>query len=87
MNIFGRTMIFKNDYGYSLSISDKKQDGTYEKTYLSVQLPKGVELENKTMIDVKRGFLGRYKTKEGLPKIKVVIQEYDVIKEEDELPF
>ena len=45
-------MIFKSEYGYSTAISNKNQDGEYENMYLSVQLPKGVELENKTMIEI-----------------------------------
>lgn len=44
--------------------------------YLQVQLPKGVELENKTFINITKGFLTFYQTKEGLPKIKVVVMEY-----------
>lgn len=76
MNILGKTTIFKNNYGYRTTISNKKQDGTYENMYLQVQLPKGVELENNTKIDIAKGFLSFYKTKEGLAKIKVVVQEY-----------
>ena len=60
--------------------------------YLSVQLPKGVELENKTMIEITKGFMSFYKTKEGLPKLKIVVMEYNTenkIEEIDErdLPF
>jgi hypothetical protein len=76
LNINGKVIIYKNTYGYSTSISRKNQDGEYEKMYLSVQLPKGVELENKTKINITKGFLGFYNTKEGLPKIKVVVMEY-----------
>ena len=82
MNISGKTMIFKSEYGYSTTISKKNQDGEYEKMYLSVQLPKGVELENKTMIEITKGFLSFYNTKEGLPKIKIVVMEYKIDEEE-----
>lgn len=44
--------------------------------YLQIQLPKGIELENKTFINITKGFLTFYQTKEGLPKIKVVVMEY-----------
>ena len=92
MNITGKTMIFKSEYGYSTAISNKNQDGEYDKMYLSVQLPKGVELENKTMIEITKGFMSFYKTKEGLPKLKIVVMEYNTenkIEEIDErdLPF
>ena len=76
MNVSGEIMIFKNEYGYSTSISRKNQDGEYEKMYLSVQLPKGVELENKTKINITKGFLSFYKNKQGLPQVKIVIMEY-----------
>lgn len=78
MEIAGRTMIFKNDKGYSTTISNKKQDGSYDKMYITVQLPKGVELENKTMILILDGFLSFYKTKDGLAKIKIVVQKYEI---------
>lgn len=77
MNILGKTMIFKNDYGYSTAISSKKQDGSYDKMYVSVQLPKDVELENRTTINITKGFISMFKTKEGLPKIKLVIMEFE----------
>lgn len=75
MNITGKTICYKNEYGYSTAISNKKQDGTYERMYVSLQLPKGVEVENKTYIEITRGFLAFYKDKNGLPKIKVVAME------------
>ena len=78
MNILGKTMIFRSEYGYSTAISNKNQDGEYENMYLSVQLPKGVELENKTMIEITKGFLTFYKNKEGLPKLKIVVMEYTI---------
>ena len=40
------------------------------------------ELENKTMINIKNGFLSYYNTKDGLPKIKVVVMEYTTDAEE-----
>lgn len=84
MNITGETLIFKNNFGYSTSISRKNQNGEYEKMYLSVQLPKGVELENKTKINITKGFLSFYKNKQGLPQIKVVVMEYKTNEEVQE---
>ena len=75
MNITGKTIVFKNDYGYSTAISNKKQDGTYERMYVSLQLPKGVEVENKTYIEITKGFLAFYKDKNGISKIKIVVME------------
>lgn len=75
MNITGKTICYKNDYGYSTAISNKKQDGTYERMYVSLQLPKGVEVENKTYIEITKGFLAFYKDKNGMSKIKIVAME------------
>lgn len=84
MNIIGETLIFRNEFGYSTSISRKNQNGEYEKMYLSVQLPKGVELENKAKINITKGFLSFYKNKQGLPQIKVVVMEYKTNEEVQE---
>lgn len=84
MNITGKTLIFRNDYGYTTTISKKNQNGEYERMYISVQLPKGIELENKTMIEITKGFLSFYKNKQGLPQIKVVIMEYKTDEEVQE---
>lgn len=77
MNINGETMIFKNDKGYYTTISNKNADGSYENMLISVNLTNGIEVPNKTKINVKNGFLGFYKTKDGLPKVKMVISEIE----------
>lgn len=82
MNITGKTMVFKNDYGYSCTISKKNQDGNYDRMYLQIQLPKDVELENKTMIEITNGFLSFFKTKDGLSKIKIVVMEFTTDEEQ-----
>lgn len=84
MNIIGETLIFRNEFGYSTSISRKNQNGEYEKMYLSVQLPKGVELENKTKINITKSFLSFYKNKQGLPQVKIVVMEYKTDEEVQE---
>lgn len=82
MNILGKTMIFRNEYKgksiYSTTISNKDINGNYTSMYLSVQLPKNVELENKTMINITNGFLSFFKTKDELPKIKLVVMEFEI---------
>ena len=97
MNILGKTMIFKSEYGYSTTISTKNQEGQYERMYIAVQFPKGIELENKTLIDIKDGFLSFYKSNNGISKLKAVILNCDIVKTEEkettnevfdeELPF
>ncbi len=82
MNITGKTMIFKSEYGYSTTISKKNQDGSYDKMYISVQLPKGIELENKTNIEIKKGFLSFYLAKGGGNKLKFVVMDFDTEQKE-----
>ena len=84
MEIKGKTMIFKNDRGYSTTISNKKEDGSYENMFIPVNFKKGIEVPNKTKIDVKNGFLSFFKTKDGLAKVKMVIMEFDT--EENYIP-
>ena len=88
MNITGLCRIFKKELNgkelYSTSISSKNQNGDWDKMYLSVQLPRNVVLENGTDINITKGFLSFYKTNEGLPKIKIVIQEFQTKEEMEE---
>lgn len=97
MKITGKTMIFKNDYGnYSTSISNKKEDGTYESMYVPVTFKKGVNIPNKTKIDILDGFLSFYIDKENNKHLKLVILNFKesenenngtYIEDTDELPF
>lgn len=92
MNIFGKTMIFKSEYGYSTTISSKNQNGEYERMYVQVQLPRGIELENKSFIEITKGFITFYKDKNGVAKPKFVIIEFNTDYsiepiEQNDLPF
>lgn len=88
MNVLGDVRIFKKELNgkelYSTTISSKNQNGDWDKMYLSVQLPRNTALENGTDINITKGFLSFYKTNEGLPKIKVVIQEFQTKEEMEE---
>ena len=102
MDVLGKTMIFRNDKNdrtfYNAGISNKKQDGTYENGYIQVKFKKGVEVENKTKIDITKGFLSFYKNKDNhdVPFIFVLEfnadapkqeGEYEEISDDDDLPF
>lgn len=88
MNVLGDVRIFKKELNgkelYSTTISSKNQNGEWDRMYLSVQLPRNVILENNTDINITKGFLSFYKTNEGLPRIKVVIQEFQIKEEMEE---
>lgn len=96
MNISGQVTIFKNDKGiYKLSITNKElQENGEEKTIymqINVGFRKGVEVKNKTKIDIKDGFLTFFKidsgelTEDGKPIYrkfpKAMIMDFDVIEE------
>ena len=64
---------------------------------IAVNFRKGISVANKTKINIINGFLSFYKTKDGLPKIKIVVMDFDTenkdsnqdseITAEDDLPF
>lgn len=95
MQITGQATIFKNDKGvYKLSVMNKEiQDGEEKTVFMpiNVSFKKGVEVKNKTKIDIKDGFLTFFKIDTGevyddgnpiykkFPKIKVM--DFEVIEE------
>lgn len=82
MQVTGETMIFKNDKGYSTTISKKNEDGTYENMFISVNFKGNAEIENKTKINIKNGFLSFYKNKAGYSFVKLVVMEWQQVEAE-----
>ena len=78
INISGEVMIIGN-YGPQIKISNKNIKDEWESMYIDVQFTNGQKEEKGTLIQIHKGFLSFYKTKEGLAKPKLVIQEYTVI--------
>lgn len=93
MKITGEVMIFRSERGYSTTISNKKEDGTYENMYLTVNFKKGIEIENKTKINIINGFLTFYTNNAGNKIPKLVITEFgsegqpEYEMTQDDLPF
>lgn len=79
-------MIFRkdNEYGtnYTMGMSKKKKDGTYDNTYIPVQFKKEITLDNQTNIYIKKAWLSFYKTKEGKPVFYIFISEFNTVSEE-----
>ena len=50
---------YDGQYGasYSIGLSKKKQDGTYEKGFIPIKFKKGIELDNKTEIYIQNAWL------------------------------
>ena len=65
--ITGSTMIFRKDFengaAYSINVGSKKQGGTYDNAYLQVRFHKGVDVPNKTKINIKESFFSSYNGK------------------------
>ena len=65
LSIIGETMIFRKDHEYSngtfatysTGISRKQEDGSYKNKYKEVKFRKGVSIPDKTIINIKDGFL------------------------------
>lgn len=79
--------VFRYDgqYGasYSLGLSKKKQDGSYENGYMPCKFKKDIELENKTKIKIKNAWLTfNVKDKKTYPYI--FINSFDIIGEQEE---
>lgn len=90
MNITGNTMIFvkEDEKGkhYRAGISTKKQDGSYDKAYIDIRMPKGIQIENKTKINITKSFLSFYNYKDKEDKTHtiwyIVIQEFTKVNDE-----
>lgn len=77
-------MIFRYDgeYGatYSIGLSKKKQDGSYENGFMPVRFKKDVEIKNKTKLFIKSAWLSfNLKDKKTYPYI--FINEYKLLDE------
>lgn len=78
--------VYKNDYGkYSVIISKKNQDDTFESAYIPIQFNKDVELENKTRIKIINAWLSFYKYEKDEEKHTVFYircSDFEIVKEE-----
>lgn len=74
-------MIFKNEkdgrISYSTTIANKKEDGSYDNASIQVQFRKGVEVENKSKINVTNGFLSFYRKQDNTPVFKFIVMDFE----------
>ena len=77
---------FNGKTHYRAGLANKLQNGEYDRAYIDVRFPKGTELENKTKIKIKKGFLSFYNAKDIEDKIHtlcyIVVQEFEEIQYE-----
>lgn len=83
MKLIGKVVIFKKTFedknvSHSISISSKKEDGSYDNEYLQVRFfEQGLELEKKLKegvnnVNINDSFLSFYRNKDN-PKIVTVV--------------
>jgi len=74
---------FDNRVSYATRLSYKKQDGEYENGYINVVFNKDVNLENKTLIMIKKAWLTFYNTKDENNKITthpyIRISDFEIV--------
>ena len=80
-----KEMIFRSEKDgkvfYSIGLSKKKQDGSYENGYMSVHFKKDIDLADKTRISIKQAWIDFYK-KDKITMPYIFINEFE--KEETE---
>lgn len=85
MKITEEAVIFKNrnGNGYYTTTNDKKEDGTFDKNYITVGFRRGVELDNFTKIYIKDGFLTHYSFEDENGNIqkrfKIMVMDFDIV--------
>jgi hypothetical protein len=79
----GQTMVFRKDHEgkvfYSTQLGKKKQDGTYDNAYIDLQFKKGVDIPNRTTINVENGWLTFWLNKDKKPVWQVFVSDYEVL--------
>lgn len=77
-------MIFKQDKKYVVGLSDKNLSGEYERAYFPIRFNKDVELENKTLIKIKKAWLSFYNWKNEDKKgtsFYIRCSDFDIVEE------
>ena len=72
----------ENKVAYTIGISKKQQDGTYETGYLPVRFKKGTDLKDKTDIIIKEGWLDFYKI-ENKTRLYYFINKFELASDMD----
>ena len=65
---------------YSLGLSKKKQDGSFENGFINCRFRKDINLENKTKILIKGGWLDFY-VKDRITTPFVFINEFEIVED------
>jgi len=78
-------LVFKNEkdnkVSYSIGISKKKEDGTYENGYIPVRFRKDIELNDRTKIKIKSAWLDFFKI-EKRTMLYIFINDFEKVENE-----
>lgn len=76
--------IYRNEVNgkilYSMGLSHKKQDGSWENGYINCRFPKDADIPNKTKIMVVNAWLDFY-TKDKVTHPYIFVNKYEIIEE------
>lgn len=83
-------MVFKfqddDKISYRISVSRKKEDGTYENAYLPVRFKKDVSLDNQTKIRIKNAWLDFIKMEKRTFWF-MFINDFEIVEKKEEKSF
>lgn len=75
-------MIFRNDVNgkalYTIGLSHKKQDGTWENGYMSCRFPKDADIQDKTKIIMHNAWIDFY-VKDKITHSYIFINKYEIV--------
>ena len=81
--------IYRNEVNgkalYSIGISHKKQDGSWENGYMTCRFPKDADIPNKTKIKIVNSWLDFY-IKDKVTHPYIFINKYEIVSESIEIP-
>lgn len=81
--------IYRNEVNgkalYSIGISHKKQDGSWENGYMTCRFPKDADIPNKTKIKIVNSWLDFY-IKDKVTHPYIFINKYEIVSESVEIP-
>ena len=93
MDITGKATIYSKEVArqdgtmfttYQMSLSKKLDDGKWENAYIPCNFRKGVVVENKSQINVQKGWLDFYTNKENKKVITAFVSEFELINKPQE---
>ena len=93
MDITGKATIYSKEVAkqdgtmftsYQMSLSKKIEEGKWEKAYIPCNFKKGVVVENKSQINVQKGWLDFYTNKENKKVITAFVSEFDIVNKPQE---